>query len=60
MRGDSFRVVCVRVIWRCTRCFMSCNTDMRAGVQEETSVQLLTLYSEKRAAAELLKRVSSN
>ena len=36
---------------------MSCNADMRAGVYDDTSVQLLTLSSEKRAAAGLLKSV---
>ena len=35
---------------------MSCTTYMRAGVYEDTNVQLLTLSSEKRAAAGSLKR----
>ena len=29
--------------------FMSCNTDTRAGVYEDASVQLLTLSSEKKS-----------
>ena len=31
--------------------FMSCNTDTRAGVYEDASVQLLTLSSEKKSSS---------